>query len=335
MRESDSERFREAAERGIEWIAGHQRDDGSFCDPQDGVGAYYKTPYALALAGRRRRAQRLMEWVAQHHLASNGDFRAPERKARSRSHESWPVYADAWLVQGAHVLGRWDLSQQGVAFILSTQAPSGGFPALDGETPYLEPVCTSWGGMAALATGHVPEACRAGDLLAAMASSQPDPGRFYSRMEMDGGLGIDVPAGAELSYYVDAGRTGQIYYNPGISLILLCHLCRATGDERYLEAGKDVFTFTEQCAADVYAFPPSGKLGVGCALLYALTGMPAAQRAAIRLGEYLLETQSDDGYWDLPDEEVYAAVEDKAGFEVRLDISSEFTTWLMEIAAWI
>jgi len=335
MRESDSERFVHAARRGVDWIAGSQRDDGSFCDPQDGVGAYYKTPYALALAGRRREAQRLMEWVAQHHLSSSGDFRAPERKAHGTSHEAWPVYADGWLVQGAHLLGRWDLSQQGVAYILSLQAASGGFPELDGDTRFVEPVCTSWGGMAALATGHVAPACRAGDLLAAMVSNQPDPNRFYSRMDVDGHLTTDVPAGAELSYYVDAGRTKQIYYNPGIALILLSHLYRATGEERYLDAGKGIFAFTERCADDVYAFPPSGKLGVGCGLLYSLTGMAAAQRAAVRVGEYLVETQTDEGYWHLPDEELYAAVEDKEGFEVRLDICSEFTIWLMEIAALI
>ena len=154
-------------------------------------------------------------------------------------------------------------------------------------------------------------------------------------MDMDGQLSTDVPAEADLSYYVDAGRTKQIYYNPGIALILLSHLCRATGEERYLNAGRDVFAFTERCAADVYAFPPSGKLGVGCALLYSLAGMAAAQRAAVRVGEYLVQTQTDEGHWHLPDEELYAAVQNKESFEAHLDICSEFTIWLMEIAALI
>jgi len=67
----------EAATRGLDWILSNQRADGSFCDVEDGIGGYYKTPYVLALAGRQREAQRLATWIARHHHAANGDFRAP------------------------------------------------------------------------------------------------------------------------------------------------------------------------------------------------------------------------------------------------------------------
>src|SRR5262245_21297822 len=92
----------DAARRGIGWILEHQRADGSFCNPEDGVGGYYKTPYALAVAGRPREARQLLDWVARNHFTAAGDFRAPERKAREPSHEAWPAYANAWLIQGAH-----------------------------------------------------------------------------------------------------------------------------------------------------------------------------------------------------------------------------------------
>jgi len=138
--------FLDAGERGIAWIAAQQRSDGSFCNPEDGVGSYYKVPYALALAGRLREALLLVSWVAEHHFTTKGDFRAHERKAHEPAHDAWPVYSNAWLVQGAHRVGRWDLSMRGAEFILRHQVPVGGFYALDGETRYLEPVCTSWAG---------------------------------------------------------------------------------------------------------------------------------------------------------------------------------------------
>jgi hypothetical protein len=325
--------FSEAAGRGIAWIAAQQRRDGSFCDLPDGVGGYYKVPYTLALAGRQREALRLLAWVAEHHFTVDGDFRAPERKALEPAHEAWPVYANAWLVQGACRVGRWDLGRRGAEFILRYQTPAGGFYALDGETRFLEPVCTSWGGLAVLTTGHLQAACRAGDLLANLAQAQPDPERFYFRMDPAGDLITDVPAGAALSHYVDATCSKQIYYNPGIALIFLAHLYRATGQERYLSAGREIFAFTERCADDVHRFPPSGKLGLGAALMYEITGSPEVRRAAVRVAEYLVETQTAEGFWRLPDEAVYAAIKDKDGFEVRLDLSAEFSAFLMETAS--
>ena len=53
------DQMRTAAGRGVAWILANQRADGSFCDPADGVGAYYKVPSTLAVAGEWRAAHRL------------------------------------------------------------------------------------------------------------------------------------------------------------------------------------------------------------------------------------------------------------------------------------
>ena len=327
--------FLEAAKRGLAWILTHQRPDGSFCAPERGIGGYYKVPYLLTVSGHLRQAQRLLSWVAQHHFTSEGDFRAVEGKAQASFHDSWPVYGNAWLILGAHRAGRWDLSQQGITYLLRYQVPVGGFYALDGETHFLEPVCTSWGGLAALTTGQLGAACRAGDLLTGLATNQPEPDRFYYRLDLEGNLITEVPPDAALFHYIDATRRQQIYYNPGIILIFLAHLHRATAKPRYLEAGRRVFQFTERCADDVHRFPPSGKLGMGSALLYSLTGQAEARQAAINVGAYLVKTQTAEGFWRLPDVEAYNVVPDKDDFEIRLDLTTEFCIFLTEIAALI
>lgn len=331
--------FRAAAERGVNWIISQQQPDGSFTPPQDGIGAYYKLPFTLALAGRAREAQQLLAWISKYNFTGEGDFRAPERKALGTSFDAWPVYGDAWLILGAHRAGRWDLSFRGFKHLLLYQTginnQTGGFISLEGDRAFIEPVCTSWGGMAALATGHLESACRAGDALVKMVSGQPDPQRFYSQMDLQGNLITQVPDSKDLFYYVNANQPKQIYYNPGIALIYLTHLYRATQEERYLQACRQIFSFTERCAADAYSFPPSGKLGFGCALLYDITGDPAARRAAVQLSTYLVETQTPAGSWRLPEEELYIAVENKGGLEVTLDITAEFSTFLTGIAALI
>lgn len=335
MTDESAGQFYKAAERGIAWISAQQRANGSFFSPADGVGGYYKVPYALALAGRQRAALRLLDWVAKHHFTREGDFRGPECKTLEPAHDAWPVYTNAWLVQGACRVGRWDLARRGADFVLRHQTRAGGFYALDGDTRYLEPVCTSWAGLAVLMTGHVDQAVRAGHLLAALAQAQPDPHRFYFRMDTKGRPITDVPDGEELSYFVNARCTKQIYFHPGISLIFLCHLFLATDEDRFLRGAKETFYFTERCADDVHRFPPSGKLGVGAALFYALTGSKPARRAAIRVAEYLVETQTAEGFWTLPDEAVYASIKNKDSREIRLDLTAEFSTFLMEIASWI
>ncbi len=335
MKSVENASFSEAVSRGLAWVVAQQRDDGSFCESDDGIGAYYKVPYLLALAGCSREAHGLLSWVADHHFTPSGDFRSPERKAREPIHDAWTVYANAWIVQGAHRMGRWDLSLQGTKFILEHQTPIGGFYVLDGETRYHEPVNTSWGGLAALTTGETAAACRAGDMLVALVEKQPDPQRFYFRMDMQGDLITDVPEGQELTHYVDSTRVKQIYFNPGIALMFLCHLYRAMGKNEYLSAAKQLLSFAEGCAEDVYRFPPSGKLGMGCALLHDLTGSPDARRAALQVGQYLVETQTSDGSWLLPDEEPYSSLKDKDSFDIVLDVTAEFTTFLAGIAALI
>jgi len=335
MARGEVERLFEAAGRGIAWIVAQQRADGSFCDVEDGVGGYYKVPCALALAGRQREALDLVQWVAEHHFTAEGDFRAPQRKAHEPIHDRWPVYSNAWLVRGAHRLGRWDVSLRGAQFLLRYQVPCGGFYALDGPVRFLEPVCTSWGALAALATGHVEAARRAGDLLVRLVGDQPDPERFYFQMDTVGDLITDVPEGEELSHYVDATRRGQIYYNPGITLIFLTHLYRATGEQRYLSASRQILLFAERCADDVYRFPPSGKLGCGCALLYSITGSSEARRAAMRVGNYVVETQTPEGFWRLPDQEPYSSLANREGPDIMLDVAAEFTAFLLEIASLI
>lgn len=318
---------------GCSWIVSHQKPDGSLCNLEDGVGAYYKVPIVLSLAGRVHEAQRLAQWVGRHHFTQDGDFRAPQRKAREPVHERWPVYSNAWLIQGMHRLGRWDMSLRGMEFLLRYQVESGGFYSLDGEKRILEPVCTAWGGMAALTTGHQVEACRAGDLLARLTDDQPDARKFYYHMDIQGNVVTDVPSGNALHHFVDADHTNQIYYNPGIALIFLSHLHRATGRPSYLEACNRLFLFLQQCAEDVYCFPPSGKVGMGCALLHELTGNEAARDAALRVSEYLIETQAAEGYWRLPDVEPYHAMADRDSLEVRMDVTAEFSAFLLDIAS--
>ena len=325
--------YLQAAHRAIRWILQRQKSDGSLFDVEDGIGGYYKVPYALALAGHGLHAMRLLRWVERHHFTQAGDFRAPQRKATSTFHDEWPIYGNAWLIQGAHLVGRFDLSFRGAEFLLRHQVTGGGFAAWEQGKPFIEGVCTSWGGLAELTVGNLDSANKAAHCLCRLVEDQPDRSRFYFRMTTDGVLLTEVPPEAALAYYVDSTCDKQIYYQPGIMLIFLCQYYRATSDERVLAAARQIFDFTQRCAGDVYRYPPSGKLGVGCALLATITELSTAQQPAESVARYLLETQSDEGCWFLPNEDVYQAIENKRDPEIVTDITAEFATFLLQITS--
>lgn len=329
----DCNTYTESARRGAGWVIERQRPDGSFFDAEAGIGGYYKIPYMLAVSGLLPQAIRLMGWVRAHHFTSDGDFRGRSRKATLAVHDRWPTYANAWLIQGAHRLGQFDLSFRGAQFLLRHQAPCGGYHALANGERHVECVGTSWAGRAELTVGNLEAAESAARCLDRLVAQQKHPERFYFRMTPEGDLITDVPDGEALSYYVDATRPKQIYFHPGIALIFLSHYHLATGKAWALTAAQSIFDFTRRCQDDVYCFPPSGKLGLGCALLASITDDADTRQAAKAVADYLVRTQTADGCWRLPDEKVYASIQDKEDPEIVMDLTAEFTTFLCEIAA--
>jgi hypothetical protein len=328
-----TQRYVESARRAGQWIVDHQKPDGSFFDADMGISGYFKIPYALGISGFVPQSVRLLRWVARNHFTAEGDFRSPQRKAATAKHDDWPTYANSWLIQAAHRLNQFDLSFRGAEYLLRHRTPCGGFNALENGKPYVECLGTSWAGMAQLSVGNITVAAGVAQCLQSLVDQQPDTGRFYFRMTTDGQLITDVPDGAALGYYVDSMREDQIYYHPGVAMIFLCRYYLASGEVSALRTAETIFAFTDRCRPDVYAFPPSGKLGVGCALLASITGKPEPRRAAESLVDYLVETQKPDGYWQLPEVEIYRTIKNKDSLEITMEISSEFTAWLWEIAA--
>jgi hypothetical protein len=294
------ENYLKAAQRGSEWLASKQQEDGSITTAE----VYYKAPYALSVTGRTLEANKLINWIKTDVLQDNGDL----------NHN---IYKNSWIVQGAHRLARFDVSLKGMDYILQAQAPCGGFCATNDISQIVEPIYTAWGGLCAVYTGHIDKACKAGNCFIEMVRQQPDEMKFYYNMTADGNLLTN-------SGFVDATKPKQIYYNPGIAMIFLMRLYLATANEKYLSTASEIFEFTLRCASDAYKTPPSGKSGLGCALLHDITGDVRARDKAIELADYLVKIQHPDGAWGF-------SLND--AFETLVDITAEFTVFTTEITA--
>ena len=325
--------YLQSARRAAQWIIEQQKPDGSFFEVEAGIGAYYKVPYCLAMTGFTTEAVRLLRWVRKHHFTPEGDFTGPIFKARNPFHQRWITYSNAWLIQGAHRLGQFDLSFRGAEFLLQCQTPRGGFTVVEDGQSHVDCLSTSWGGMALLTVGKHYAAAAAVRCLEQFVIQQPDPERFYFRMTPEGELISRAPRERELLYFVNAVRRKQMYYQMGIPLILLCRWFQVTGEASALQGARTLFAFAQRCADDVYRFPTSAKTGFGSALLGAITGEPEPRHAAITVADYLLGTQTREGYWRLPDENVYQIIPDKDDPEILIGVTGEYGTFLCEIAA--
>jgi len=294
------ENYLKASQRGSEWLVSKQQGDGSITKAE----VYYKAPYALGVTGRVPEAYKIIGWIRDNVLKDNGDL----------NHNT---YKNSWMAQGIHRLARFDVSIPAIGYILKAQAPCGGFCANDDTSQIVEPIYTAWGGLCAIYVDHLDAACKAGNCFIEMVRQQPDKLKFYYNMTADGKLLAD-------SGFVDATKPRQIYYNPGIAMIFLTRLYMATLDKKYLTTAQEIFEFTLRCADDAYQTPPSGKSGLGCALLYHITGDTKARDKALELADYLVEIQHPDGAWGF-------SLNDP--FETLVDITAEFTVFTTEIAA--
>ena len=308
------EQYKQAAQRATEWLLAQQDADGSFVRPDLQADIYHKAAFALGITGHAREAMRLLNWVKAAALGADG---------RPKHFDAGlALYKSSWICQGAHRLARFDISRPVMGYIAKCQAPCGGFFQVVEGNDYIEPVSTSWAGMSAIYLGELEVARRAATCLISMTDQQPQEDRFYFWMTPEGTLVTpDAPLEGSAPF-VDATQPQQPYYCTGIIMLFLARLYLATGDDTYLTNAWRIFDFNDRCAADAYAYPPSGKSAVGAAILYLISRDDAARGAAMEFGDYLLREQSPEGWWRNPQAD---------NMIIRLDHTAEFIVWLNEI----
>ena len=300
-----------AARKAANWLLTQQNADGSFVGPDVQADVYHKAVLALSVTGNAIESNRLLNWIKQNDLMEGGRLR--------HFNDGLALYKTNWICQGAHRAGRFDISRPVMEYVLSCQAPCGGFYQTIELTEFIEPVCTAWAGVSAIYTGHMAAAERTAECLSHMAADQPDETRFYFHMSPDG----DIITG-DGAPFVDATQPQQAYYCPGIAALFLTRLHLATGAQKHLDAALQLFEFTLRCAEDAYAYPTAGKSAVAAAILYSLTGDERANAAARSMGSYLVREQYEAGWWRNPHAD---------GQIIRLDHTAEFIVFLTDVAA--
>jgi len=326
-------KYFQARERGANWLLSQVRPDGSL--PEPSLNAHYKLPYALVVAGHPLVARRALDYLNRSFLNAEGDYvEDPSDPASRGGFRCFYVYCDCWIAEAAQRIGRFDVARRTGKFVLAYQdEKTGGFRSdpegrtIEGEMDLLS---TARAGMLSLFLGEMEAAARAGDFLLDATKKQPWPEKAVClAFDPSGSAITTVPEGkGEGLYMVKTDQPRQLYFYLGYPMAFLARLYQATGEARYLEGARQYFAYHKNCSSDVFSSWPSGKSGWGAAVLHTLTGEEEHGRAAETLADFLLHTQSPDGFWF--NARSYARVEDQPP-AVTFDVTAEFVVWLSSI----
>ena len=304
--------YQQTGLKAVEYQLQYQQPDGGYIWEGYSPDAFHKQAYSWGAGGAIEPAHKLLNWVKDNKLQPDGQLEG----------YGGDVYKMSWFFQGAHRLGRFDLTYPVMSFLLSCQAPCGGLPFFEGDK-YCRSLSTCWVGVSALYFGRLDVAQRAAHWAISMLHQQPEEGRFYYQTTRDGRLvTADMDPAAE---FIDVTKLKQCYWEVGLPLQLMCRLYMATGITTYLDYGKQFFEFNLSCFDDRFSYVGSGKSSLGAALYYLCTGDERAHDRACEFCEFLVSTQYPEGGWrDETEPDTLL---------IYIDHAAEFNVWLQEVSA--
>lgn len=304
MMKNKHELYHRVCEKAAEYQLSFLKPDGSYIWEGYPADAFHKQAYAWGITNHIAAAQRLLNWIKKEKLNPDGSLKD----------YNGDIYKHTWLFQGAHRLGRFDVSYPVMSFLKSCQYECGGFPHFAGDK-LVRALSTAWTGVSALYYGDMEMAEKISGCCISMLEQQPTEDRFYFQMTKDGKLYTD-------GEFIDTKKQKQCYWEVGFALILMCRMHQATGEKSYLEYARRLFEFKLRCAKDSFAYWGSGKSALGAAIYYALTGDRRGKDAALTFCEFIKNTQRPEGgfqYEDEPDELI-----------IYVDHAACFTVWGLE-----
>jgi hypothetical protein len=290
--------------------------------------SFYKFPAAFAVMGKYVEAAKLLNWLENHTLTEDGDFRFPERKHVFDWFDKFYTYTNSWIAIAAQRTGFFRLADRAVQYLLRYQnAATGALQSRAVETDqtgYCDTTITSQGGICFLYTGHYQEAFKAADALCRIAEMHDDQSPlFYFRIDRAGNLLKEPPEGNIDWIRIDRDKDKQLFYYLGIAGAFLCHAYEFTGKRHYLECAEKYASFLLDCETSRSSFA-AGKFGYCLALLYRSTGNKRYWDAALEFIDWLLNVQKSDGQWIL----------DEWGDDYWYfcyDCTAEFVYWMSEM----
>ena len=318
-------RFKDARDKGGRYLLKQLREDGSFGNPQLGVTEYYKVPTALMVCGFSSDASRLLNWIRVNGFLENGDF-GPRPREELGSY--YYTYHNAWVIKGAARLGQFDISERGMDFLLDFHDPeSGGFytsPTNRNADTMQDLWVVSGSGWCSIYTGRLDVARGVGEWMQRLMDKQPNyPEELWTVYSQTKGLITEVIGRDDFRYVLTRDESrDQSFFHPGIAAGFLARLYMATAEDKWIDLAREFMRFCNHVGDYHFKLLRAGKVGWAASMMYTLTNETVYRDMAIRVGNNLIEAQSDNGAWEW-------AASGKTG--PNNDATAELVVWLDEI----
>jgi hypothetical protein len=327
MDQNSLAKYKQSADRAVEWLVHHLQNDGSYDLANNDLAGYYKSPYLFYLSGQGEIANKLLTYIKKTFMRDNGDFTtSPEIKSENAVLCEYWAYINGWITLTAQKMGRFDIAYPAYQYLKTFHHPThGGFTT---TKPYgqadnvVDILMTAHLGLTALHFGEIEIAKHAGHFLAQFRFLQPNSSAFYLRISHDSQIITDFPADSALFFVVNSEQPNQAYFMLGYPIAFLGKLYQATGELLFLETAKNYLDDALCCENNIRTFYFSHKVAWGAAIIANLTQDKQYLELATDIADYLVSIQDKSGGW-LLDEAPY----------ISFDQTAEIALWLREISA--
>lgn len=322
------QKYEESAEKAVNWLRSHLKEDGSYSSNSNDLAMYYKSPYLFDLWGNTEAANRILNYIKNNFFRENGDFSTQgDRKSENAALSQYWSYINGWIAIASQKMGRFDIAYRAEQYLQLFYHPEqGGFTTAQ---PYgkgdnvVDVLTTAHLGLLNLYFGKLEKAKQAGNLLQKFISIQPDINEgFYLRLDGNGELVTEFPQDSAILFCVSAKQPYQVYFMIGYPIAFLGKLYQATGEAGYLDAAKNYLEFALSCHESIRYFHFSHKVAWGSAIIAYLTKDAKYFDFSTSIADYLLSIQDAEGCW-LKEEPAHSS----------FDQTAEIAIWLKEISA--
>lgn len=288
------ERGRQAIKKGVEFQMGFQQANGGYIWDGYRCDAFHKQAYSWNLVGKNEEAHRLLNWIRDNRIRPDGSLiLVPTEKEagmtmnppQSPDDANIDIYKHNWTIQGAHRLGRFDVSYPIYKFLKTCERKCGGFP-LENSMDHCRAMTTAWTGVTAIYMNDLELAQRCMDWCLSVQAQNTDPEKYYFSTDDDGKIIKDN------GNFIDIHQLKQCYWEVGFSMLLADRMYQITGEQKYLTAVGKWLDFLWTCNTDVWSYWGSGKAANAAAIYYSITGDERGIDAAVQFIDFVVSTQT-------------------------------------------
>lgn len=284
--------------KAVAWLTDRIDDDGR-PDGADRANSWWRTPWALTVAGAPDVASAVLGWIEREALTEAGALR---QGPYGGDGPGSPAYLASPIAIAAWLLGRYGTARAVMDSldIYRDESTGGVFEYADFTAdPLQDMLKTSQLGVAALVTARADTARGVRDWLASAWSAQPElPDRLYPSMR-NGRLVTDFDDSEAFMRVVDFTKPTQLYFHSGIAGAFLAGYAQQFGDPSALELANGYLQLNAHGTSAQFDDRTSVqicKYGWGAAIAHNADPTSSLD-AVITMAKWFIDRQEPDGSW--------------------------------------